>query len=95
MVSVFLPIGPCGQVRTSNPVCYSLSDQSPIQGGYAILLIGKTLASVLPALSESAPHSSILSYPATGAVFETVAVTFAFGLWAIGTWWATIAAIGG
>ena len=60
-----------------------------------MLLIGKTLASVLPALSGSAPSSSFLSYPATGEVLQTIAVTFAFALWAIGTWWATTAVIGG
>lgn len=59
-----------------------------------MLLIGKTLASVLPALSGSKPSSSFLSYPATGEVLQTIAVTLAFGLWAIGTWWATTAVIG-
>lgn len=60
-----------------------------------MLLIGKTFASVLPTLSGSAPSSSILSHSATGEVLQMIGVTFAFGLWAIGTWWATTAAIGG
>ena len=59
-----------------------------------MILIGKTFASTLPTLSGSAPSTSILSHPAMGEVLQTIAVTFAFGLWAIGAWWATTAVIG-
>src|SRR5260370_18660887 len=38
MVSVFLPLGPCGQVHASNPFCYSRTEASSREAMQSSLL---------------------------------------------------------
>ena len=85
VISVFLPLGPTGNVTLVSTTCCPLTtDLYPGQAAFSILTLGQCFRQFLPVYDG---NSQLLRSSVTGGTLETICTLIAFVLWAMCTMW--------
>lgn len=88
VVSVFLPLGPCGQVSILRMRPLLIPGANKLKGGYALLVLCKHFATLAPL------KTSFIDAEVYGKIVIAMATSGALALWSIGLWFGILSLIG-